>query len=198
MFLPAARSRPTGPTPAPSTPAPPQPNAKSAPGAQSPNGANGVNIEGKPVTKSPNTPEEKAAPQSTASKSAPKPAGSIFDHYLKDLNDALKFTPDQQKEVQAYYLDDGAQMKDILNNDTLSPLQQTGQVDDLRDKRNVKIEALLEDDLEKRQEFFRIEAEYRVALVEFAANGGLVPARPVAPSPNTAAPLPGQAEPVRP
>jgi hypothetical protein len=187
----------------PSTPAPPQANAKSAPGAQAANGSNGVNLNGQPITKSPNTPKKpeqsaSAAPASTNSASAtppPKPANAIFETYLKDLNDTLKLTPDVQKDIQTYYETDGPHLKDILNDPSLSPLQEDQQVSDLRDQRNAKIVALLQDP-DRQREFFKVEAGYRVALIESAADGGLVPAQTPAPAPAPTQTTPGQAEPI--
>ena len=99
-----------------------------------------------------------------------------LDDYIKDLTAALKLTDKEKQKIESYYVADGAQIKDILNNDALSPLQQARQVADLRDTRNVKIASLL-DDLDRQHEFLKIEARYRVALTELAANGGLVAAQ---------------------
>jgi hypothetical protein len=100
-----------------------------------------------------------------------------LDDYIKDLTTALKLTDTEKKKIEGYYVADGAQMKDILNDNALSPLQKARQVSDLRDNRNVKVGALL-DDLDRQHEFLKIEARYRVALTELAPNGGLVPAQP--------------------
>jgi hypothetical protein len=159
----------------PSTPAPPQPNAKSAPGAAAPTGSNGTTAGGAPATKAPAT---GAAPGATAA-TAPKPAGSLLDTYIKDLADTLKLSANEQTEIQAYYLEDGAQLQKILNDPALSPLQQAQQVSDLRDARDAKIEAVLIG-ADRVHEFYQVEARYRVALTELAAQGGLVPATPVA------------------
>jgi hypothetical protein len=159
----------------PSTPAPPQPNAQSAPGAAAPTGSNGTTAGGAPATKAPAT---GAAPGATAA-TPPKPADTLLDKYLKELTDTLKLSADEQKEIQAYYLQDGAQLQKILNDPSFSPLQQAQQASDLRDARDTKIEAVLIG-ADRVQEFYRIEARYRVALTELAAQGGLVPATPVA------------------
>jgi hypothetical protein len=108
---------------------------------------------------------------------APAKSELKLDDYIKDLTAALKLTDTEKKKIEGYYVADGAQIKDILNNDALSPLQQARQVSDLRDTRNVKIAALL-DDLDRQRAFLKIEARYRVALTELAANGGLVAAQP--------------------
>ena len=114
---------------------------------------------------------------------APPPAKSAskLDNYINELATPLKLTDAEKKEIEGYYVADGDPLKKILNDDTLSPLQQARQVSDLRDARNVKIEALL-DDLDRQHEFLKIEARYRVALTELAANGGLVAAPPPAPA----------------
>ena len=103
---------------------------------------------------------------------APATTG-LFDSYIKELTTALNLTDSEKKKITGYYVADGAQIKDILNNDALSPLQQAQQVSDLRDARNIRINALL-DDLDRQHAFLKIEAKYRVALTELAANGGLV------------------------
>jgi hypothetical protein len=155
----------------PSTPAPPQPNAQSAPGAASPNGSNGTTAGGSPATKAPATGATAAAP--------PKPADTLLDKYLKELTDTLKLSADDQKEIQAYYLQDGAQLQKILNDPSFSPLQQAQKVSDLREARDTRIEGILIG-ADRVHEFYQVEARYRVALTELAAQGGLVPATPVA------------------
>jgi hypothetical protein len=110
---------------------------------------------------------------------APAPGVLKLDDYLKDLKAKLDLSDSEQKEIESYYTNDGDQLKTILNNDTLSPLQQADQVAALRDTRNAKIEALVHD-LDRQHEFLKIEARYRVALTELAANGGLVAAAPPA------------------
>ena len=118
-------------------------------------------------------------PVATPPPAAAQPSATtgLFDAYLKELTAALKLTDSEKKKIQGYYVADGAQIKEILNNDALSPLQQARQVSDLRDVRNIKIKALL-DDLDRQSEFLKIEARHRVALTELAANGALVAAQP--------------------
>jgi hypothetical protein len=188
--------------PEPATPAPPQPNAQSAPGAQSPSGTNGTAQSGNPVTKAPNSPYRKKKNPSAAAEAATsvaatlaKSAPPVLDNYLKDLNDTLTLSANEKSEIQNYYLTDAPLLNGILNDPSLSPLQQEQQVSDLRDKRNARIEALLED-VDRRHEFFKVEAAYRVALTDAAADGTLVPAPPppAAPAPSDIAP--GEAEPI--
>jgi len=178
----------------PATPAPPQANAKSAPGAASPNGSNGTAANGNPVTKAPNTPAA-ASPTTTAAPPPTEQTNTVLDGYLKDLDDALKLSADEKKDIQTYYLADGAQLQSILNDPSLSPLQQDVQVCDLRDKRNAKIEALLQD-VDRQRDFFKVEAQYRVALTESAATGGLLPQQTPPPAPTPQSATPGGAEPV--
>ena len=113
-----------------------------------------------------------------------QPVEIKFDDYMKDLADALKLSDDEKREIQTYYLADGVLLKNVLNNDSLSPLQQVQKVSDMRDVRNAKIEALLQD-VDRKRTFFKVEARYRVALTELAADGGLVPA-PATPPPASA------------
>lgn len=126
---------------------------------------------------------------SPAVMSAAQPAELKFDDYLKDLADKLKLTDDEKNEIQSYYLADGTLLKNILNNDSISPLQKSQQISDLRDTRNAKINTLLQD-ADRQQTFLRMEAQYRVALTGLAADGGLVPAPTPPPSsaPTNAAP----------
>jgi hypothetical protein len=116
-----------------------------------------------------------------------------FDDYLKDLADKLKLTDDEKKEIESYYLADGTLLKNILNNDSLQPLQKSQQVSDLRDTRNAKINTLLQD-ADRQQTFLKVEAQYRVALTELAANGELVPAPPPPPAPAATNAAPAQPE----
>jgi hypothetical protein len=187
----------------PQTPAPPQANAKAAPGAASPNGSNGTTLSGTPVTKAPNTPpkvvKNPAAAPATASAApaknppaATKPASPVLGNYLKDLDDTLKLSAEEKKDIETYYLADGVELKNLLNDSSLSPLQQAQQVSVLRDQRDDKIANLLAD-LDRRREFFQVEAKYRVALTEAAADGALVPAQTPAPAPAPTGAAPGQA-----
>jgi hypothetical protein len=177
-----------------STLSPPQTNAPSAPGAQGPGGSNGINTSGKPMTKAPSTPPDPDAtptppPPAAATPAAPatpaaKAAGSLLDKFISDLADAVKLSDDEKKSIQSYYAADAPTLQKVLNDTTLSPLQQDEQVADLRDKRDAKIDALLEDPT-RQQEFYAVEADYRVALTDAAANGALIPA---APAPATTTP----------
>lgn len=195
-------------TPPPSTPAPPQPNAKSAPGAAGPNGSNGANELGKAMTKAPNTPPTASSDVTNAPGPAPAPApapavaakspaakasGSLLDNYISDLTDAVKLSADEKKDIQAYYQADGPTLQKLLNDATISPLQQAAQVAGLRDKRDAKIEALLDQDPTREHEFYAVEANYRVALTESAADGGLNPAQPVPAVPQPTKTTPAQA-----
>jgi hypothetical protein len=96
---------------------------------------------------------------------------------MSALADQLKLTADEKKEIQTYYLEDGPALEKILNDSSLSPLQQDQQVSDLRDARNAKITSLL-GDVDRTQAFFQVESQYRVALIDSAAEGGLLPAQP--------------------
>ncbi len=110
------------------------------------------------------------------------------------LGDTLKLNDDEKKNIQNYYLADGEALQGILNDGSLSPIQQAKEVSDLRDSRNARIEALFQD-VDRRQAFHRVEAKYRVALTELAADGGLVAAPPPAPAPATNAPAPAEKAP---
>ena len=99
-----------------------------------------------------------SAPSKVAANSpAAKAAGSILDKYISDLTDAVKLSDDEKKEIQAYYQADGTPLQKLLNDPTLSPLEQAGQVADLRDQRDAKIDALLQDPL-RQHEFYEVEA----------------------------------------
>jgi glucose/arabinose dehydrogenase len=120
------------------------------------------------------------APTPPAAAPAPTPAPTpsapslTLDAYVADLADQLALSKDEQTDIKAYYQEDGARMQTILNDPSLSPLQQQQQIDDLRDARNGKIEALLKD-VDRQAKFLQLEGAYRVALVELATQGGLVP-----------------------
>jgi hypothetical protein len=143
------------------------------------------------------TPAKKPAPSTNAAPSAPAstnaapvaapapapapaPTGFTLDVYLKDLADQLKLTDTEKQQIQAYYVNDGPRLQAILDDPTLSPLQQAQEVASLRNDRNARITALL-DELGRKQLFLQIEAKYRVALTLLAADGGLV--APPAPAP---------------
>jgi hypothetical protein len=124
---------------------------------------------GKPAVAALPTP----APAPIPAKPAPTPASGItLDAYMKALTAAVSLSKDQQTNIKSYYLGDGAKMQAILNDASLSPLQQTQQIDALRDRRNDTIEELLSD-AAAQQKFLQVEAKYRVALVILAANGGM-------------------------
>ena len=192
----------------PETPAPAQPQTRSAPGGQSPNGANGINLKGKAITKTPNTPRKMkkspdVAPASSVQQAATapsvntsaatasvKPAASILTSYLDDLSSTLKLSASEKTDIKGYYEADSVPLQNILNDPAISPLKQAQQVSDLRNARNAKIEALLAD-ADRQRDFFQVEANYRVALIESAARGGLTPpgAAPAAvPTPADTAP----------
>ena len=139
--------------------------------------------------KSASTKPRPAAPVPTPTPPpAPAPVTLKLEDYINDLATTLKLSDADKKSVEDIYVADGDPMKEVLNNDALSPLQQAQQVSDLRDARNAKIEALLTD-VDRQQAFLTIEARYRVALTELAANGGWVaPPPPPAAAPSTNAP----------
>jgi len=107
---------------------------------------------------------------------APEPPGSHlkFDDYINELTSALKLSDDEKKAIVSFYQSDGTQLKAILDNDSLSPLEQDRQVSDLRAARNAKIDALL-GSTDRMAAFLKIEAKYRVALIDLAGDGGLLP-----------------------
>ena len=141
----------------------------------------------KPGTPAPTTPPAPAA--------APAPA--ILDDYITVLTTTLTLSDADKKAIHDLYTADGAALQKILNDDTLSSLQKAQQVADLRDVRNTKIDQILHD-LDKQKAFSETEAVYRVSLTEFAADGGLAPTPPPAPSsapepaPNTTVAPPSQ------
>jgi hypothetical protein len=103
------------------------------------------------------------------------PATLKLDDYINDLATTLKLTDGEKHDIEAFYVSDGNLVKNILNNDKLSPFQKAAQVSEQRDVRNGRIETLLQDDGRKHA-FLKIEAQYRVALTELAADGGWVAA----------------------
>jgi hypothetical protein len=146
----------------------------------------------------PTTNAASATPPAAVPETPPTPASGVtLDAYIKDLTSELKLSAAEAKEIEDYYADDSSALNKILNDASLSPLQQTEQVDAMRDARNDKITALLEDTV-RRHAFMEMEATYRVALIELAADGGLVPApgtpaakpAPATPAPAPAAPAP--------
>lgn len=140
-----------------------------------------------PVTKKPEAPATTTAPTTTSAQaSAPAQTatpktGALLNAYIAELAADVPLSKDEQAGIKTAYADDAAKLKDILNNASLSPLEQTQQVDDLRDTRNARIEDLLHD-ADRQQKFLHIEANYRVALIELAASGGLISTTPQAPA----------------
>jgi hypothetical protein len=132
-----------------------------------------------PATKAPPTAPAPAAAPATHPVMFTSINGFKLDDYIKDLTTELKLSDTEKQQIEGYCVADGVQLQTILNDDTLSPLQQAQEVSNLRDVRNAKIEALL-NDWERQREFPEIEARYRVALTELAADGGLVAAAPPA------------------
>ena len=120
----------------------------------------------------------------------PAPTSSVtLDAYIAALASDVPLTKDEQTDVKTYYLDDGAKLQAILNDPSLSPFDQTQQVDALRDSLDARVEALLGDP-SRQSQFVRVERNYRVALVELAAKGGLVPGakHPIVPEPTATTP----------
>ena len=136
----------------------------------------------------PATPAKPKAPAAPTPPPAPAASAPLkLEDYINDLAKTLQLSDTDKKSIEDIYVADGDPMKTILNNDTLSPLQQAQQVSDLRDVRNAKIEAVLTDST-KQHEFLSLEAKYRVALTMLAAADGWVAAPPPAPAPATNAP----------
>jgi len=188
--------------PQPNTPAPKQANAKAAPKAQSPNTemAKKGKAKEKPVTASATPANPAATAAATPAPAAPamaaaKQTQTVLDHFLQDLDDALKLTAEQKKQIQSYYLADAAPLHSILDDPSSSPLQQAQQAADLRNRRNARVESVLAD-VQQQHDFYTVEANYRVALLEAAADGTLggAPVQggagggAVAPTPTPAAP----------
>jgi len=137
----------------------------------------------------PATPAPAAVSPTPSPAPVPAPSAPVFklDDYINDLATTLKLSDDEKKAIRGDYQADGNLLKNILNNDALTPLQKAQQISDLRDVRNTKIEALLHDFV-RQQDFLKIEARYRVALTELAEDGGLAPTP--SPTPTPAAPTP--------
>jgi hypothetical protein len=139
-------------------------------------------------------PEAPVAPApATPPPAAPATPSLTLDAYIADLAGHVPLSKNEQTDIKTYYLDDGAKLQAILSDASLSPLTQEQQIDDLRDARNEKIEALLAD-VGRQSEFLKIEDNYRVALVELAAQGGLVPTTPPPNVPEPTSTTPAQAE----
>jgi hypothetical protein len=134
-----------------------------------------------------------AATTTPASPPAAKGTGSIFDKFISELTDAVKLSDDEKKEIESLYQGDGPTLQKLLDDPSISPLQQTEQVAELRNQRDEKIDTLLQDPARQHQ-FYEVEAKYRVALTQLAADGGLVPGAP-APTPPAATPPPAAAPP---
>jgi hypothetical protein len=181
LALPLAAAT-TTPPPAPAKPATPTPKTHASASAHKPSSA-----ASKPAVAAAQaaTPTPPPAP---APAPAPKPTVTL-DDYMAALTAALSLSKDEQTSVRTSYLDDGPKLQDILNDPSVSPLEQTQEVDALREARNEKIEALLHD-AGRQQKFLQVEANYRVALIELAADGGFFPFSPPSPPPASAAKTP--------
>jgi|HubBroStandDraft_1064217.scaffolds.fasta_scaffold168082_2 hypothetical protein len=141
-------------------------------------------------------PAQSSTPTPVVAPPEPVPPGSHlkFDDYINDLASALKLSDDEKKAIVSFYQADGAQLKAILDNDSISPLEQDRRICDLRDARNAKIESLLGSS-DRTATFLKIEAKYRVALIDLAGDGGLMPltAPPAqAPAASASPPAPSQ------
>jgi hypothetical protein len=124
----------------------------------------------------------------------PVPAGSVtLDAYISALASDVPLSKDEQTDVKTYYLDEGAKLQAILNDASLSPLEQTQHVDFLRDALNLHVAALLGDP-DRAAQFARLERSYRVSLIDLAAQGGLVPTSTPPQVPEPTATTPAQAE----
>ena len=96
---------------------------------------------------------------------------ALLNAYLDTMAAQLPLSAEERAAVKRIYQADGAALGNILKDPMLSPLQQERRVDDLENARLVKIETLL-GDVDRQQKFHAIEAKYRVALIEVAAQGG--------------------------
>ncbi len=146
-----------------------------------------------PVHSGTPTPPPTTVPAATPAPSAPAKASATLDAYVADLAGQVPLTKDEQTDITTYYQDDGAKMQAILNDPNLSPLQQQEHIDEMRDLRDAKIDALLQD-ADRQAKFAQVEEAYRVALVELAAQGGLVPHTTPPNVPEPTATTPAQAE----
>jgi hypothetical protein len=118
-------------------------------------------------------------PPPAAPNPTPPPANTL-DDYVVELVAMVNLSDKEKQEIHDLYTADGVALQKILNDESLSPLQKAQQVSDLRDTRNDKIEHILHD-VDRQYAFLQVEAGYRVALTEYAADGGLVPPPPPAP-----------------
>jgi hypothetical protein len=137
------------------------------------------------------TPTPNPAPAPTATQ--PGKSSGALDSYLSALNDQLALSKQEQTDIKAYYQEDGAKLHAILNDASLSPIEQQRQLDDLRNKRNGKIGALLKDP-DRHAKFLELENSHRVELVELAAQGALTPSSPPANVPQPSATPPADAD----
>jgi hypothetical protein len=112
---------------------------------------------------------------------APAPAGLKLDDYINEVASTLGLADVDKKKIEDLYIADGAPLKGILDDGELLPLQKAEQVSDLRDARNAKVIELLPNTGEQ-EAFYKVEAKYRVALTELAANGGWVASAATAPA----------------
>jgi hypothetical protein len=133
-------------------------------------------------------PTSAPAPAS-APATAAAPVGLKLDDFINDLASTLNLADGDKKKIEELYVADGPALQEALNNDALSPLQKAEKVSDIRDARNAKVIELLPDE-GKQEAFFKVEAKYRVALTELAAEGGLVASPAPEKMPTPAAPAP--------
>jgi quinoprotein glucose dehydrogenase len=98
-------------------------------------------------------------------------AVAMLDGYLDVLAAKLALSLNEKAAIKADYLGDGADLRDVLNDRSLSPLEQQRRVDAIEQARDAKIDALL-GDIDRRHAFHELEAAYRVKLLDLAAQGG--------------------------
>jgi hypothetical protein len=151
------------------------------------------------IPKGTSTPAPPPAANTAATPPPAAPAKSdvALDNYLSALNEQLALSKDEQTDIKAYYQEDGPKLQAILNNASLPPMDQQRQIDDLRNARNAKIEALLRD-VDRQTRFLELEESHRVELVELAAEGGLTPSSPPPNVPQPTATPPAQADKTKP
>ena len=105
----------------------------------------------------------------------PTPKLKVEDFFAEVIETA-KLSDHEKKAFEELYFADGKTLAALLNSE-LSPLEKARQASDLRNQRNAKIEMLLVE-TDRRHAFLLVESKYRVALLELAAEGGLVPPPP--------------------
>ncbi len=105
----------------------------------------------------------------------PTPKLKVEDFFAEVIETA-KLSDHEKKAFEELYFTDGKTLAALLNSE-LSPLEKARQASDLRNQRNAKIEMLLVE-TDRRHAFLLVESKYRVALLELAAEGGLVPPPP--------------------